>query len=103
MAMVSTTRVAVGTTIRRGPPQRPGAWGSDWGSLSLGFQNTPAQILIMEKSVRKAAATAAATTHQAEEPTPASRRANLPMKPDIGGNPARLSAGTRKSTASTGA
>ena len=60
-ATVSTTRVAVGATIRIGPPHRPGGWGVACTARSFGFQNTPDQIFIIEKRVRNAAITAAAS------------------------------------------
>ena len=75
-------------------------------TFGFGFgasQNAPVQIFVIENSVKSP--TARATATMAEEPwlRPASTRANFARKPENGGNPARLRAGTANSAAITGA
>src|SRR5690606_26337762 len=94
---------AVGRIMSSGAPNRRSVRGSDAGCSSGVPQNTPDQILVIENSVNNPTARLAATAIHEADATPASTSANLARNPEKGGSPARLSAGTAKSTAMIGA
>ena len=64
-------------------------------------QNTPSQILVIERSVSTLPARATTTIGVAISAMPASMRASLATNPENGGSPARLNAGSANSNATT--
>ena len=94
---------AVAPIMPIGPPSLSSPRGWRGGDSSASPQNTPDQILVIENSVSRPTARANPTAHHDDAAIPASTSANLARNPENGGMPARLSAGTANSSASTGA
>ena len=65
-------------------------------------QNTPVQIFTIDTRVRTLLARAMTTIGTTTFSMPASTSASLATKPENGGMPARLSAGSANNTASSG-
>src|SRR5690606_21899285 len=96
---VSAARPAM---VRYSGTRVPVCGGVRWASAGCAFQNTSAQILIIEYSVSSPNSSAVATSHPLPVSTPARMTMYLAKKPDSGGSPASDSAGIRNRIASSG-